>query len=175
MKKCKYCKSEMDDKAKVCPTCKRSQMNMGCLVGITAGLFVILFLLIGIISSGEESTPSGTIAGDKETAHIEYTVVDLKTMFDALHDNALKAEKDYQNAYIEVTGEISNIDSDGDYISIQEIGATFTLDRMMCYIKNDAQLDVVLTKSVGDTVTIKGKIKSIGEVLGYSLDIDSIQ
>lgn len=28
--------------------------------------------------------------------------------------------------------------------------------------------------SVDDIVTLRGKIKSVGEVLGYSLDIDSI-
>ena len=28
--------------------------------------------------------------------------------------------------------------------------------------------------SIGDTVVVKGKIKKVGEVLGYSLDIDEI-
>ena len=28
--------------------------------------------------------------------------------------------------------------------------------------------------SIGDIVTLKGKCTSVGEVLGYSLDIDSI-
>ncbi len=170
MKKCKYCKSEMDDKAKVCPTCKRKQSGIGKII-LIAVVVVVIIAIIGGVTSEDDPGKSGTT----DTTPIEYTTVELKTLFDDLHNNALKAEKDYQNAYIEVTGEISNIDSDGDYISIQEIGATFTLDSMMCYIKDDAQLDVVLTKSVGDTVTIKGKIKSIGEVLGYSLDIDSIQ
>ena len=28
--------------------------------------------------------------------------------------------------------------------------------------------------NVGDTITIKGKVKSIGEVLGYSIDIAEV-
>ena len=32
----------------------------------------------------------------------------------------------------------------------------------------------MVQKSVGDGVTIKGKVKSIGEVLGYSIDIKEI-
>ena len=38
----------------------------------------------------------------------------------------------------------------------------------MCYIKDDE-------KNVGDTVTVKGKVKSIGEVLGYQLDIKEVK
>lgn len=173
MKKCKYCKSEMDDKAKVCPTCKRKQPGIGKFILIAVIVVVIIAIIGGATSEGDPANTGN--AGNTDTTPVEYTAVELKTLFDDLHNNALKAEKDYQNAYVEVTGEISNIDSDGDYISIKEIGVMFTLDNMMCNIKDDAQLDVILTKSVGDTVTIKGKIKSIGEVLGYTLDIDSIQ
>ena len=32
----------------------------------------------------------------------------------------------------------------------------------------------MFTKNVDDEITIKGKIKSIGEVLGYSLDIKEV-
>ena len=35
-KKCKYCQSEIDKKAKVCPVCKRSLKGHGCLVAVVA-------------------------------------------------------------------------------------------------------------------------------------------
>ena len=44
-----------------------------------------------------------------------------------------------------------------------------------CYIKNDEQLDKVKSMSVDQEVTVRGKITEVGEVLGYSLDIDSIK
>ena len=44
----------------------------------------------------------------------------------------------------------------------------------MCDIKNEDQRDYLMEKSVGDTVTIKGKITDIGEFLGYIIKIDEI-
>ena len=40
-KKCKYCQSEIDKKAKVCPVCKRSLKGHGCLVAVVAAIVVI--------------------------------------------------------------------------------------------------------------------------------------
>ena len=45
----------------------------------------------------------------------------------------------------------------------------------MCYIKNDSQKEFLVEKSVGDIITIKGQVKSIGEVMGYSIDIKEVQ
>ena len=74
-----------------------------------------------------------------------------------------------------MVGKISNFDSDGKYISIEPVNADeWNFDRVQCYIKDDAQLDFLLEKEVGDSITVKGKIKSIGEVLGYSLNIDEV-
>ncbi len=41
MKKCKYCQSGIDKKAKVCPVCKRSLKGHGCLAAIIAVIVVI--------------------------------------------------------------------------------------------------------------------------------------
>ena len=43
-----------------------------------------------------------------------------------------------------------------------------------CNIKNDEQKAKVAELSTGDIITVKGKIVSIGEVMGYTLDIDGI-
>ena len=45
----------------------------------------------------------------------------------------------------------------------------------MCNIQNDEQRDYLLEKVIGDEVTVKGKITSIGEILGYTIKIDSVQ
>ena len=105
----------------------------------------------------------------------EYQKVDLQTMMDELDENAMRAESKYQNAYIEITGQIASFDSDGYYITVEPIGAgEWNFKTIMCYIKKSEQKEFLVEKSVGDTVTIKGKIFSIGEVLGYSMNIDSI-
>ena len=43
------------------------------------------------------------------------------------------------------------------------------------FIKNDDQKSQIMDMSSGDEVTIRGKITSVGEVLGYSIDIESIE
>lgn len=97
-------------------------------------------------------------------------------MLDDLKENAMKAETLYQDKLVEVTGKIANFDSDGFYISIEPVDAdAWNFTTVMCYIKNDFQKDLLLEKSKGDTVTIKGQITTIGEVLGYSLNIHGIE
>lgn len=177
MKKCKHCQSEIDDKAKICPNCKKKQGGVGKTILIVVGVIVALGIIGNMLPDDEATGESGSKTGNNtgSTAPIEYTEVNLKDMFDALDSNALKAEKEYQDAYIKFTGAINNIDSDGDYISVKAIGDDWGFDSVQCYIADDSQLDFILEKEVGDTVTVSGKVKSIGEVLGYSLDMYAIE
>ncbi len=140
-------------------------------------LIVILAVaIVGASSANDSGTTNGGNSQGSSSDEIVYEKVDLQTMFDDLENNAMSAEQKYQNKYIEVEGKISNFDSDGEYISIEPISAgTFNLDTMMCYIKNDNQRQIIMQKSKGDTVTVKCKVKSIGEVLGYSVNINEIK
>ena len=129
------------------------------------------------LSSNDTKTNEYTLETTKNnsSSQKEYQKIDLQTMMDELEENALRAESKYQNTYIEITGKIASFDSDGSYITVEPLGASeWNFDTIMCYIKNTEQKNLVIEKSVGDTVTIKGKIISIGEVLGYSMNIDSI-
>jgi RecJ-like exonuclease len=139
-------------------------------------IVVIVIIAVACTSNSEETTQDDSTQSETTAAAtLEYDVVDLQQMLDDLSSNALKAEKTYQGKYIEVVGKIKNFDSDGNYISIEPVNADeWNFETVMCYIKNEAQLNFLLEKAVGDTITIKGKITSIGEVLGYSLNIDEI-
>lgn len=180
-KKCKHCQSDIPKKAKVCPQCGKKQG--GALKWII--IAIVALIIIGSASGGEDEpkkvennnpgTSVSTEAAAVETKVIEYQSVNISDLISTLKANALKAEKTYQDAYVEITGYLSNIDSDGDYVSITATKDAWDFDTVQCYITDDAQLDIVLEKSVGDEVTIKGQITSIGEILGYSLDIDEIK
>lgn len=175
---CKKCGQEVDKKAVVCPGC-------GC--KITKPIFkkwwfwVLVVIVAGIIGSAGGGSDEKTSDAKKEaTSSVEeeilYETVDLQTMFDDLDANAMKAEKNYQNKNIEFECKIKNFDSDGSYIGVEPVGASkWNLIVAMCYIKNDAQEDFLIEKNVGDIITIKGKIKSIGEVLGYAIDIAEVK
>lgn len=106
---------------------------------------------------------------------ITYKQIDLQTMLNDLKENAMRAEKNYQNEYIQFTGKIDVIDSDGRYISVEPVSSTLSLlNSVHCSLKTDDQRNVIMYKNKGDQVTIKGKVTSIGEILGYSVDIDEI-
>ena len=194
-KKCKHCQTEIPKKAKICPNCKKKQGSVLKTFGIVILVILVLSAIGGSSDSDNEkttqqSTTSETVKVEdnkveevkKEEPKVEETVVEItytevtvSEMMNTLESNALKAEKTYQDQYLEVTGRLGIIDSDGDYITLYPSDNEWAFTGVQCYIKNDDQLNKVLEMSVDDTVTLKGKVTTVGEVLGYGLDIDEIQ
>lgn len=197
-KLCKYCQSEIPKKAKVCPNCKKKQGGILKWVGIA---FVVL-IVIGALGGGgdknkstiqtennsndesnmenviaETETENGTVEDpeeqEKEQKEIEYIPVTATELSDALSNNAMKAQNDYKDKYLEITGKLGNIDSDGKYINIDS-DKDFDLTGIQCYIKSDEQKETIMNMSKGDSITVKGYCKDMGEVLGYQIDIDAI-
>ncbi len=193
-KNCPKCGAELvDAKAKICPACGQ---KIGKPIFKKWWFWLIVVLGLAIIgastttgtegegdptqnevtNTSNSSNSSNNSSSSNSSNRVTYEKVDLQEMMDALEENALKAEKTYQNKYIEVTGKIKNFDSDGVYITIEPVNADeWNFNTAMCYIKKDAQRDFLMEKSVGDTVTVKGKVFSIGEVLGFSMNIDEIK
>lgn len=184
IKKCKHCQSEIDKKAKVCPNCRKKQG--GRLKFIIIGV-VVFFIVVGALNNDdntlkEVNTEISDDAKNKDAEKpeekenpIEYTAYEVSELLNDLDSNAMKAEKKYNKQYVEITGILSNIDSSGKYISLDPDDEGFTFINVQCYMKTDEQKDKVMEMNKGDKVTLKGKIKSVGEVLGYSLDIDEIK
>ncbi|MBO5452961.1 MAG: hypothetical protein J6A69_03235 [Clostridia bacterium] len=177
---CKKCNGEIDKKAVVCVHC-------GCKIKkplLKKWWFwaVIVILVIAIANmGGGEKTETTSNQQDNQTVEtvqetVTYETVELDVMFEDLKNNAMKAEKNYQNKNIEFTGKIKSFDSDGDYITVEPTNADeWNFDSAMCYMKNEEQKNYLIEKNVGDTVTIKGKVKTIGEIIGYSIDIAEVQ
>ena len=109
---------------------------------------------------------------EPEEESIEYQEVSVQEMVDTLESNALKAKETYEGKYIEVSGYLNNIDSSGDYITLYADEYSFT--GVQCFAKNKDLKSQISNMSIGDTVTLRGKCTSVGEVLGYSVEIDSI-
>ena len=155
---------------------------------------VIAIIVIGVLGSvigkkGSESESSKdkssskteTIASEKagETeaptkAQIEYTAYTTDEMIDDLEANAMNATDKYKGKYIQVTGKLSNIDAQGSYISLAKEANDFTIVNVQCFIKTDEQKEAIKTMNKGDSITLKGKCTDVGEILGYTLNIDSI-
>jgi len=180
---CKHCGAEIAVSAKTCPQCGGKNKKPIYKRGWFVALCVIVVIAAVSSTGGGESTPAGSSSGDvsgsvSEVAPVEqeivYTTCSVDEMVDMLNSNAMKAENTYNDQYVEVTGRLSNIDSDGKYISIYPIKNQWAFTGVQCYIKNDVQKQQVMELSIDDKVTVKGKVISVGEILGYSLNIDEI-
>ena len=173
---CRKCGNEIDKKAVICTNCgskiRRPFYKKWWLWVIVA------VVIIAVGTSGGNSGPvpvNNTNSVSNTTEEITFEIVDLQKMFDELDENAMKAENSYQNKYIEFECKIKSFDSDGSYITVEPVGASeWNFSSAMCYIKNETQKSFLIEKNVGDIIRIKGKVKSIGEVLGYSIDINEV-
>ncbi len=172
-KYCKKCGAELTEvKSKKCPECG-AKIKTPIFKKWWFWVIVVLGLFLIGSAAGGDAEDAGSDAGADSSE--KYEVVEIQTMIDDLKENALKAEKNYKNKNVQVKGKIANFDSSGSYITIEAVNAgEWNFDTIMCYIKNDDQRDFLMEKSVGDVVTVKGKIVSVGEVLGYSINISEI-
>lgn len=174
MKKCKHCGAEIAKSAKVCPTCGGKNGGKG--LKIFLGIFVALIVIGALGSLGDsdsdEPAPTTEPQQQEEKEQIEYTQVTVSEMMDLLKSNAMKAENTYDDAYLEVTGRLSIIDSDGKYFSL--FSSQYDILGVQCFIKGEEQKNALMDMEIGDTVTVRGKISDVGEVMAYTLKVDEI-
>ena len=170
---CKSCGAEIASSAKSCPKCgAKNKKPIWKRIWVWILAVIILFAVIGGIGGNSDtntSNPSTDVDTPVVQEPISYTVVSVADMIDALNTNALKAEKAYNGQYLEITGRLNVIDSDGSYISLY--GGDFDFIGVQCYVKNDEQLNFVMDMVAGDTYTVRVKITDVGEVIGYQADI----
>lgn len=193
---CKHCQTEIPYGAKICPQCRKKQG--GKLKWII--IVILAIAVIGAVAGGkdddepkqqsdngseiqtvqdsnkesESKENEGKMEQEESEPEIAYTPCTVSEMMNDLNSNALKAESTYENQYVEITGKLTTIDSGGKYISLVSEDEEWAIIGVTCYIKNDEQREKVMEMSTDDIITLKGKITSVGEVLGYSLDIEEI-
>ena len=191
LKICKHCGAEMAKSAKICPNCGgKNPKPIYKRVWFWILAIIVVFGLVGSLG-GNSSAPSPDTTADttaevsedttteaeeatEETVTIEYGEVTTDELSDALEENPMNASDTYKGQYYAVTGRLSNIDSDGKYIALVDINDEWSFNVITCYIKDDEQKEKVKQMKIDDTVTVRGQITDVGEVLGYYLDIDSI-
>lgn len=199
-KLCKHCQTAIPKKAKVCPNCRKKQ---GGIVKWIVIAVVVLGIISAAAGGGDKKTQQASSTGsDKKTqqtdsgqaansndnakdnaetkevekeseAPKEYISVTADELSDALANNAMKAQNDYKGKYLTITGKLGNIDSNGKYIDV-DTDKDFDLTMIQCYIKTDEQKQAIIEMSRGDAIVVKGYCKDVGELLGYSVDIEEI-
>lgn len=179
MTTCKHCGQEIAASAKVCPHC--GGKNKPPIYKRWWFIAIIVIIVLAAIGGSGSSDSSGStsstatsktaVSSSSSEAAIEYTAYTVTELSEDLDSNALKAADKYKGQYIELTGRLSVIDSNGKYISIVDSTDEWAITGVQCYIKNDEQKQVVMDMSIGDEIVVKGKITDVGEVLGYFLDM----
>lgn len=179
MTTCKHCGQEIAASAKVCPHC--GGKNKPPIYKRWWFIAIIVIIVLAAIGGSGSSDSSGStsstatsktaVSSSSSEAAIEYTAYTVTELSEDLDSNALKAADKYKGQYVELTGRLSVIDSNGKYISIVDSTDEWAITGVQCYIKNDEQKQVVMDMSVGDEIVVKGKITDVGEVLGYFLDM----
>jgi SAM-dependent MidA family methyltransferase len=144
------------------------------------GAIILLNALGNALGGGdvEDTTTTTEEVAEKQEDDTEEAkepmVVTVDELMDALNENALKASKTYKDQYVEVRGKLSNIDSSGDYFSLDPLSEQYTFINVQCYIEEE-HLDTVMEFNGEQEVTVVGTITDVGEVMGYSLDVESIK
>ena len=183
LKTCPVCGKEMAAGAKACPSCGAKNKKP---IYRRWWFWVLVVLVIAAVGSamgsednGGTDTPqqetTGTPesgAGQAEEPAVTYTAYSVRQLMDDLDSNALKAESTYQDQYVELTGRLNVIDSDGDYISIVPQDDQFAILGVQCYLQTEEQRQQVLDMQIDQVITVRGQITSVGEVMGYLLDVD---
>lgn len=183
---CRHCGAEIAAGAKICPKCggknKRPLYKKPWFLVLAALVILSVAGSLGRQSGSPASNGGAEMAVQEDAARadtenveeLSYTACSVSEMMELLEKNALKASEQYDGQYVQVTGRLAVIDSGGNYIVLHPQDNEFTIIGVQCYLKNETQKAAIMELSVGDTVTVKGKVTGVGEVLGYSLDIEEI-
>ena len=174
---CDSCGAEIATSAKICPQCGAKVKRP---ITKKWWFWVVVVVIIAAIVGGTSGSKSGDKPAPDESVTpqqpISYTHYNVTELFDALKNNAMKAQSDFKDQYVEIEGYLDVVDSDGKYIGVGAApdNYTYVLQSVHCNIKNDAQKQQIMNINTDSPIVVRGKITSVGEVMGFTLDMDSI-
>ena len=147
------------------------------LIGLVTAV-VTLGVVLGtlIATKGHPTRQEKPIKQETKTEK-NYTEVDLNTLMTELKENALNAAEKYKGKDVKIVhGVLKNIDSDGDYISLNgDRNKLNIVHNMMVMTKSKEVKDQVRQLKVGQSLIIYGHIDDVGEVIGYKVHADKIE
>lgn len=140
---------------------------------------VALIIIISVATNGGDDTPvadgGAAVGSSQQTAAPEEApmVVTAEQMLSDLESNALAAANTYEGKRVTVTGTLSNIDASGSYFSLKGSADDFAFTPVTIDI-DESHRDTVAAFTSDQEITVTGKVTSVGEVLGYSIDAETI-
>jgi hypothetical protein len=132
---------------------------------------VVLVIAMQAGGGSSDSNNSATDTATKAPAEPATEVTAQKLITD-LEGNALNAKTTWEDERVKITGIVYNIDASGDYFSLRG-DDEFSFTNVTVNI-DESLVGAVSAFTIGQEVTVTGKITGVGEILGYSVDAESI-
>lgn len=129
---------------------------------------------LGIEDSEDSSnTADPAIEEPVEVDYVPVTIEDLRT---ELENNAFRAQQAYLNQCIEFSGTLDTIDSSGFYFTLKALsaGEWDFFETVRCVPASLEHLDVITAHNTGDVLTVKGKVITVDEVVGYEVWVHEV-
>lgn len=95
-------------------------------------------------------------------------------MIETLEANALNAKETYEGKRVTVSGVVGNIDASGNYFSLDPEPDAFIITGVQVQTSEEFR-DQVAAFTQGQEVVVTGTVTSVGEIMGYSIEAESIQ
>lgn len=136
-------------------------------------LFTVMVMTIFAIGFAA-SDDSETEAVSKEEVPTEMEKVTVGEMTKVLEENEMRAQKMFSGKWFEITGYLGNMDSEGEYFTMESNSARLFSTDVRCTIPSDKRqtiTDKLVEMNKGDQIMVKGKVTDMGEVMGYEVSI----
>ncbi|MDY2883583.1 MAG: hypothetical protein SOT71_13110 [Romboutsia timonensis] len=174
IKKCKSCGKDLDKSAKICPSCGKDQRSFFGKHKIITGIIVLA--IIGGIGSGgnveenkeneiasadtkqQEVTTSANTSKEKEEKKEKEETIEINAsdLYKAYDSNEVKADKNYKDKGLEITGKVSDIGVTLGQTYVCLSTGEYSAFSVQCFFDDDSEIDKVSELDKGDTVTIYG-------------------
>lgn len=158
--------------------CGADQRNFFVRHKILTGILILIVISIsaamGVRDSSKTTTAPTASSVATQQPKAAPMVVTADKLVEDLKSNALNASDTYKGKYVEVTGQLSAIDSSGKYFSIAPMNNDFSLTTILCNITPEQKATVSKFTSK-QKVTVTGTITDVGDVMGYTLNVESVK
>lgn len=165
MKKCKYCQSEIDSRATVCPVCRRN-LGSGCSSAI---VLVLIFIFGGIFAYYvyKGTTLFDSNKGSKsqyETGgYSSYQELSFKKIIEAKKENLSNAISLYEGKVFIFEGKIKYIGESYFQIEYEHKGLGYNFDIYW----SDSQTSKINKLKNGDRVKFYAEVYDLNPLFGY--------
>lgn len=153
-KECRFCKSEINANARICPFCRKKQkreIGLGCCIFLVIiGIFIVL---IGL------SDPQQPIQVANEPVAEEIVKIDPEELITDYEANEVKGDELYIGKTMELSGKVGSIGKnllEQVYITFER-EEVFAITSVQCFFDDKEEIKKVMDLSKGDKVTVQGK------------------